>query len=163
MRMHLVPIAALACLAQPVPAVVTVVQCADAEGETLFAETCPPGTTVVAEKRLPGAPKEQAPDLAELAERSPVTLYAVADCDACDLVRNQLERRGIPFTEKDAGDDVEVQKELQALSGGLTVPAVRIAERVLTGYDKRALDSALDEAGYPDASSAAAKTPGPAP
>jgi len=130
-------------------AAVTVYECVDEAGERFYADQCPPGTQVAEEKRLRGTPAQPAPDLAAIAAENPVTLYAVPQCDACDLVRNQLQRRGIPFTEKDASGDLAIQDELKSLAGGLTVPVVSLSGNVLTGYNRAALDAALDEAGYP--------------
>jgi glutaredoxin len=84
----------------------------------------------------------------ELVNRYPVTLYTVTDCDACDLVRMQLQNRDVPYTEKDSATDVEVQTELKAKAGTLSVPTVTIGNQVLSGYNKMALDNALDEVGY---------------
>lgn len=153
------PVAAIALLvAAAAPAApIVVFECLDADGASFFADRCPPGTTQASEKRILGVLREEAPDLEALAQEKPVVLYAVPVCDACDLVRNQLQRRAIPFTEKDASNDLEVQNALKAAAGGLTVPAVTIAEQTVTGYNKQALDSALDTAGYP----AAADTPAP--
>ncbi len=152
------PVAAITLfVAAPAPAApIIVFECLDAEGAAFFADRCPPGTTQASQKRILGVLREEGTDVQALAEERPVTLYAVPVCDACDLVRNQLQKRQIPFTEKDASSDLEVQNALKAAAGGLTVPAVTIADQVITGYNKQALDGALDTAGYPPAPDAIA-------
>lgn len=78
-----------------------------------------------------------------------LTLYSIEACDACDLVRDLLNERGLPFTEKDAEANVEVQNELKEVAGVLSVPALVIGDQVLTGYNKGLIQNELDEAGFP--------------
>lgn len=132
----------------------SIVECIDQAGNVTFAsQTCPAGTTKRADKRVagpePGAP-DAAADMAKIAAKSPVVMFSVKPCDSCDLIRLVLQKRGIPFTEKDAGADVAVQAELRKATGGqLSVPTVTVGTQVVTGYNKSALESALDGAGYP--------------
>jgi len=130
---------------------VTIVQCTDAKGHAYFSNSCPEGMTKVGEKKLPGKKKEKGPDLEKISQEHPVTLFAIPECDACDLVRNHLNKRGIPFTELNASDDVKIQARLKELAGSLTVPALSLDDDVLKGYSQPALDAALDKAGYPQA------------
>jgi len=78
-----------------------------------------------------------------------LTLYTKQQCDACDLVRELLNERGLPFTEKNAGTDAEVQAELKELAGVLAVPVLAIGDRVLAGYNRDLILSELVEAGFP--------------
>ncbi len=87
--------------------------------------------------------------LRELARTVPVTLYATSRCDGCDLTRIYLERRGIPFVEKDVENDAESQEALAKLLGRLEVPTVTVGERYVNGYNKPMLESELNAAGYP--------------
>jgi len=142
----------LACCG-PALAAVTVLQCQDENGLTYFADRCRPGNEQLGQRRLHTlAPPSK--DLEEIAAQYPVTFYAIPECDACDLVRNQLQRHNIPFTEKNVSSDVELQTELKELAGGLTIPTVHVADHTITGYDKKRLDRALQEVGYPIASPA---------
>lgn len=139
------------CLLLPglAPAAVTIHECEDSNGVTYFADRCPPGNRELGQRRLRTlAPPS--PDDTEIAEKFPVTFYAIAECDACDLVRNQLRKRGIPFTEKNVSSDLAVQAELKALAGGLTIPLVHVGEQTVTGYNKQVLDDALTAVGYAD-------------
>ncbi|MCC7411963.1 MAG: glutaredoxin family protein [Gammaproteobacteria bacterium] len=135
---------------------VTVYQCTDPTADKFYADRCPPGTTKEAEMHLQGTPRPAGGEMAEVARAHPVTLYAVPACDACDLVRTQLNRRGIPYTEKDASKDIAVQNELKEAAGALSVPVVRFDDQVLTGYDRNALEAALDAVGFPREDAAAA-------
>ncbi len=157
----LLPFAAvvgLALTAGPAPAV-TVVSCKDKDGSTFFADRCPPGATKMGEKEVRGGPRlDTEAALAEVAKSHPVVLYTVPNCDACDLVRQQLKMRNVPFTEKDVGaEQVDNQQALKAVSkGNMTVPTTAVGARVFTGYSRAALDLGLDEAGYPPRAGVAA-------
>lgn len=78
-----------------------------------------------------------------------LTLYSIEACDACDLVRNLLDERGLPYTEKDAEDDAEVQAELKEVAGVMSVPVLVIGDDPLTGYNRELILNELEEAGFP--------------
>jgi glutaredoxin len=128
----------------------TVVECVDADGHSSFRDKCPPGMSVKSTKELRGKPQAAEPGVEEVANTNPVVLFSAPNCDACDLVRNQLERRKVPFAEKDSSTDAAIQAELAAVTGGpLTVPTVTVGAQKFTGYSKKELESALNQAGYP--------------
>jgi glutaredoxin len=147
----------------------TIVECIDQAGNVTFAsQTCPAGTTKRADKRVagfdPGTPNPAA-EMAKVAKKHPVVMFSIKPCDSCDLMRLLLQKRGIPFTEKDAGADLAVQAELRKATGGqLSVPTITVDGQVITGYNKPGLESALDSAGYPPPTTTAASenqgTPG---
>jgi glutaredoxin len=116
-----------------------------------FRDICPPGMTVQSKKVVRREPEpEVTPSIEEIAKANPVRLFVAPNCNACDLVRNLLAGRNVPFTEKDASQDPEIQAELSALTDGpLTVPTVAIGEQKFTGYHKSELDSALSGVGFP--------------
>jgi glutaredoxin len=116
------------------------------------------------EKRFQGTIKPKGPDVQAIAEQHPVTLYSAPSCNACDLVRLQLQNRGVPFAEKDASNDKQIQQQLREVTGNaegaLTVPVVQVDQDVIVNYDNQALQQALDRAGYPPASGATSVSPG---
>lgn len=84
-----------------------------------------------------------------IAEESfPITLFSIPVCDACDLVRNMLQKADIPFTEKDVNDNPPVQDELMSLAGQLSVPALAVGKKVIYGYNSIAIEEELTSAGY---------------
>lgn len=156
-------VAGLALAAAGAVSAVTVVSCKDKDGSTYFADRCPPGAVQLGEKEVRGdRRRDPAAELAEVAKAHPVVLYSIAGCDACDLVRQQLQARKIPFTEKDVGaDQIDNQQALKAAGkGNMTVPTVAIGERTFTGYSRAALDLGLDDAGYPPRADTAGAAPG---
>lgn len=152
--------AALFCLVSLPAAALTVYDCVDAHGNHVFMENCPPGMKPASETKVPGRKPQAPPTIDEIAKKTPVTIYTAPHCDACDLVRHYLEQRKVPFTEKNVGNNADLQKELQQKTGGLTVPVTLIGEQKLVGYNRIALKSTLDAAKYPDPAKAAqAQTP----
>ena len=81
-------------------------------------------------------------------ENFPITLFSIPVCDACDLVRNMLQKADVPFTEKDVNDNPPVQDELMSLAGQLSVPALAVGKKVIYGYNSMAIEEELTSAGY---------------
>ncbi len=133
----------------PVQAV-TVYECVDSTGNSVFMDRCPPGTEKVSTRELSTGKKPQGPDLKSISSRNPITFYSVPDCDSCDLVRAYLNRRGLPITEKNVVDNLENQEELMEKSGALTVPVVTIGDATIKGYNKPVMETTLIDAGYPE-------------
>ena len=98
----------------------------DAQGKVHYSDRPPPGTDDV-EQLHPGQPPAPDATLPYETRRAmqyfPVTLYASADCGSpCQLAREFLQQRGIPFSEK----QLTTQEDLEAfrkLSGGDSIPA----------------------------------------
>ncbi len=137
---------------------VTIFECVDAKGNKSFMDRCPTGTTQVNKREIQGKKKAKAIDLTDLIAETPVILYRIADCDACDLVDTYLKNRSIPFTQQDASEDIEVQTTLKELAGNLTVPFVTVGSKSITGYNKQQMDSILSAAGYPTKKAPPAET-----
>jgi glutaredoxin len=149
-----IAVAALAAaLVLAAQAQTTVYRWTDKDGKIHFSETPPPEDAKDAsQKRLGGggdeAPLPYATQVA--ARRNPVTLYTGTDCgELCAQGRALLERRGIPFAEKDAQNNPADREALRKLVGSLEVPALIVGENKTKGYDENSWNSALDGAGYP--------------
>ncbi|MGE0483274.1 MAG: glutaredoxin family protein [Gammaproteobacteria bacterium] len=142
-------IAALLACSSAVIEARTVVECIDADGNSSFRDSCPPGMAKKGEKDLGGVGPRTDPALGAAAIAYPIVLYTVPACDACDVLRHSLTSRGLPFKEYDVSNDAARQTELQERTGGLTVPSATVGENVISGYNRDALDAALQEAGYP--------------
>ncbi len=141
---------------------VTVVECVDAQGRHSFRDHCPTGSREARKLKIGREKKKQpeGPDLNQLAAEHPITLYSVPECEACDLVRQYLRERNLPFTERDASTDVAVQTDLKELSGTLTVPVLSVDEHVLKGYNRQLLETTLKQVGYPTEPPPAEESPG---
>jgi len=96
-----------------------------------------------------GSATARRPSKEEVAKAHPVTLFVVPECDTCDLVRLLLQKRGIPFAERDVERDPSLQRELRELSGATKVPTVLIGREAMPGFDRGLLQQRLTEVGYP--------------
>lgn len=121
----------------------------DQDGNVTYQDQPPPGEATVIEDDSATA-ASTAFDAAQqsAAEANPVTLYSVPICSTCDLVRMVLEQNKVPFEEKNADRSVDVQQELEAKAGQLTVPILIIGEKVLTGFNVPEIAQELKTAGY---------------
>jgi glutaredoxin len=129
---------------------VTIYECEDEAGNRSFQQACPPGTTRIDTRQVYTGPRETVPDMAAISAEAPVVFYSVPTCDACDLVRNYLDQRGIPFTENNVSNDIDLQGELMERTGELSVPVVMVGDQQISGYNQPLLESELNAAGYPE-------------
>lgn len=102
------------------------------------------------------------PELRRLAERFPVILFSAPQCTPCDSGRDQLQRRGIPYRERQVlnNDDLAA---LERTVGSRTMPALTVGAQALSGYSETDWTSYLDAAGYPRESRLPANWTAPAP
>ena len=102
----------------------------------------------VEEKKLRSGEKsvdqQAAPD-----KNFPVVLYSTPECASCDLARLYLDKRKVPYTEKNVENDTKSQEELKEKSGSLSVPTIIVGSKVMKGYLESLLEGELDSAGYP--------------
>jgi len=132
---------AICVLCHPVFSAVDIVICEDAEGNQTFQKTCPPGTSLIGEKKISvGKNSSGIVDLSKLN----VVLYTIPDCDTCENVAIYLKSRDIPYSEKDVSKGFEIQQELTKLSGKLSVPVTVIGEEVVSGYNREQIGKILD-------------------
>jgi len=81
----------------------------------------------------------------------PVTLFTTSSCgEACDVAREALNLRGIPFKET-AVTTPEAHEELKRFAGAVEVPTVVVGREAYRGFEPGAVDAMLDRAGYPKA------------
>ncbi len=149
----------------------------DANGNVTYQDTPPPSNVEFEEQTYtdPDAPvsepaySDEAGDdagnnaedqLNTAVETSPVSLYSIPSCDACDLVRLFLDNNAVPYAEKNIRGNETLQQELKEISGELTVPTVVIGDKVIDGYSKSALRETLIDKNYPLDQLVAASTGG---
>jgi len=142
----------------PAAAEATVIECQDEDGEVSYRDRCPPGSRQIGSLALGGRrAADPVVGLQELARTSPVTLFRVAECDTCDLIRLVLNDRGVPFSEVDVERNPEAQSQLKAVSGTSRVPTVTVGKEVIAGFDRVLLQQKLDLVGYPKTLAPAAR------
>jgi len=79
----------------------------------------------------------------------PVTLYVASNCgDVCVQARSMLNKRGIPFAEKNLVTTEDIE-EFKTNKRGSSVPSLTVGETLLSGFEEGQWNSELDIAGYP--------------
>lgn len=136
----------------------------DADGKVHYTDKPPPKDAKDIEKKRVNTATDAVPlpyAVQQAAKTFPVTLYS-ADCGApCDQARALLEKRGVPYSERNAADP-EVQAELKKVTGSqdVDVPVLQVGRAsVVKGWESGQWNTALDAAGYPK--TAAYKPPTP--
>ncbi len=137
----------------------------DDKGRVEWRDTPPPASAKKVERRTVGGSVIETSGLPysvqQAVRNAPLTLY-VSDCgDACSKARAHLNRRGLPFAEKNPKENLEDYKKLTG--GGMEVPLLFVGREALKGYEEGTWDNALDNAGYPRTVIGARPTPKPAP
>jgi glutaredoxin len=126
----------------------------DEKGRVHYTDTPPPPSAKSAQKKnLKGNELGQQPsyELTQAIQKAPVTLYTFTECkDPCQMARDVLNKRGIPFREKQVSNQ-QMLDELKQVSGGLNVPVLVVGTQVEKNASPEAFNQALDIAGYPRA------------
>ena len=78
----------------------------------------------------------------------PVTLYVTKNCTPCDMARDALRKRGVPYSEFLVVTDADIDA-LKSRFGSGTLPVIAIGGQTTKGYVANELQSYLDAAGYP--------------
>jgi glutaredoxin len=110
----------------------------------------------VEQKRIGGnsVQTSEVPYSMQLATKNfPVSFYATPDCEPCKMARAHLDKRGVPYTEKNPSKPASPQEfeEFKKMTGGgLEVPLLQVGQlKLIKGYLAAEWDAALDQAGYP--------------
>lgn len=88
-------------------------------------------------------------ELRRAREANPVVLF-ITDCgEPCNLARDFLAQRKIPYSQKNPQSVPEDAVELKQLIGTLEVPVIKVGGKHLKGFDPAAWEGLLSAAGYP--------------
>jgi len=87
------------------------------------------------------------------AERFPATLYTFDCGEICQNAEALLNKRGVPFSAIDVQKDEQAMTRLRTLTGEDRAPVLTLGDKVVVkGFNESRWQAALDEAGYPKAS-----------
>jgi glutaredoxin len=124
----------------------------DESGRVHYTDTPPPPSAKSAQKKnLKGSDlgQQDSFEMLEAVRKAPVTLYTFTECQApCQMARDVLNKRGVPFREKQVSSQ-QMLDELQQVSGGLSVPVLVVGTQMEKNASPEAFNAALDNAGYP--------------
>jgi glutaredoxin len=146
------PLAAFCALFVALPALAQY-KVVSPDGRITYTDTPPPANSGSKVTRLGEHPVvvTETPlpiELRQAASRYPVTLYTTKVCPPCDIGRQLLRQRGIPFSEKVVITTPDVEA-LERLTGARQAPALTIGAQALSGLATDSWNSYLDSAGYP--------------
>jgi glutaredoxin 3 len=73
-----------------------------------------------------------------------VKIYTTPTCGYCKQAKEYLTEKGIDFEALDVTTDKDALQEMkQITNGGRSVPVIAVGEEVLVGFDRGALEKAL--------------------
>ncbi len=88
-------------------------------------------------------------ELRQASSKYPVTLYTTnGACDPCTQGRQLLKQRGVPFIERQAISNEDIDA-LEKISGGREAPTLTVGAQVVRGFAGDSWNQYLDAAGYP--------------
>ena len=144
----------LTLLAAPVQAERVYTWTDPASGKTVFSDQPPPPSAKGQQRDLKNNSIETSGPgyaLRQATKSAPVTLYANECGEACDTARKLLQKRKIPFTLKNPETQEKYAEELKKLAGSQIVPVLLVGSKTVKGVEAGQWNSALDQAGYPQA------------
>lgn len=76
-------------------------------------------------------------------EQKTVTIYSTPTCHFCQMSKEYFKANGITYIEHDVAADAEQRTIMMEKSGQRGVPVIYIGDKLIIGFDKKAIDSAL--------------------
>ncbi|NQU83962.1 MAG: glutaredoxin family protein [Parcubacteria group bacterium] len=73
-----------------------------------------------------------------------VLIYSTPTCPYCIQAKEYFKEKGIKYEEKDVASDDKAREEMTKKSGSLAVPVIIIGDEVIVGFDKDAVNKALE-------------------
>ena len=72
-----------------------------------------------------------------------VTIYTTPTCSYCTMAKNWFKENGIRYTEYNVARDMRKADEMVKKSGQMGVPVLDVNGRIIVGFDKPKIESAL--------------------
>lgn len=73
-----------------------------------------------------------------------VTVYSTPTCPWCHKVKEYFDSKGVKYKDIDVSEDHDLADEMVKKSGQMGVPVIEIGEKVIVGFDQKAIDEALE-------------------
>jgi hypothetical protein len=149
----------LACLAvlMPVTRAGELYRWVDFAGKVYYGDVLPPNALQVEVKKFPKdtSSNEYLPyETLRAQQNFPVILYVGDGCGGpCDLARNLLNKRGVPFSEKSLKTEKDVEAFKQLSGFDAFVPTLMVGKNFMKGFVESQWNGELDIAGYPKTAS----------
>lgn len=72
-----------------------------------------------------------------------VKIYSTPSCHYCNLAKDYFKKNNISYQEYNVAGDVKKAEEMVKKSGQMGVPVIDIGGRIIVGFDRNAVESAL--------------------
>ena len=72
-----------------------------------------------------------------------ITIYSTPTCHFCQMTKDFLKERNIPYTEYNVATDLVKRKEMIERSKQMGVPVIYIDDELIIGFNKEKLQQAL--------------------
>ena len=72
-----------------------------------------------------------------------VTMYTTPTCHFCHMAKEFLKEKGIEYTDYNVAEDADKRQEMIERSGQMGVPVIFAGDKMLIGFDKDKLSTAL--------------------
>ena len=72
-----------------------------------------------------------------------VKVYSTATCPYCQMLKDFLNEKKVPFENVDVGANREAAIEMRDKSGQMGVPVLDIEGKIIVGFDKAAISKEL--------------------
>jgi len=76
-----------------------------------------------------------------------VIVYSTPTCPWCHVAKDFLKGKGVEFEDVDVAKDQKRGEEMIAKSGQMGVPVLDIGGKIIIGFDKPAIEKALQDLG----------------
>ena len=73
-----------------------------------------------------------------------IKVYSTESCPWCVKAKQYLKSKNIEYIEVNVGEDMEGREEIIKLSGQMGVPVINIDGKIIVGFDKMAIDEAIN-------------------
>ncbi len=82
-------------------------------------------------------------NMTEKSDDPEVKVYSTPTCPYCVLAKQYLASKGVKYSDNDVSSDRESAMEMVKKSGQMGVPVLDVRGKIIIGFDKAAIDSAL--------------------
>lgn len=74
-----------------------------------------------------------------------IKIYSSDNCGYCRKLKDYLDSKKIHYTVVNIDESMDNMRELKDISGQTAIPVSIIGESVIVGFDKAAINKAIDE------------------
>ncbi|CDM68242.1 Glutaredoxin-like protein [Clostridium bornimense] len=74
-----------------------------------------------------------------------IKIYSTSWCPACIKAKKFFDMKGWEYTEINVADAHEDREEVMKVSGQRTVPVIDIDGEIIVGFDKTAIETAMNK------------------